>query len=239
MVTLKALNNSQKPYIYVDPIPVAVDCIIFGFNENKLELLLIHRGFEPERGKWSLMGGFVRKDEDLNAAASRVLKELTGLENIYMEQLRTFGQVNRDSAERVISVAYFALIRKESYNKKQVEAHNAQWFPMNEIPEMIFDHQQMVNFAMSTLKTKVQNQPIGFNLLSPKFTLVQLQALYEAIFEEKLDKRNFRKKIISMNILEKLDEKDKLHSKKGAYLFKFRKDRYNERLNSGMTNNLV
>jgi len=228
------VKNNSRPYNQVTPIPVAVDCIIFGFNENNLELLLIHRGFEPKIGQWSLMGGFVEKNEQLDAAATRVLKELTGLEEIYMEQLRAFGAVNRDSADRVISVAYFALIRKESYNKEQVQAHNAKWHSLDALPEMVFDHKDMVSYAKSTLKNKIQSQPLGFNLLPAKFTLVQLQALYEVILEEKLDKRNFRKKILFHDILEKLNEKDKQHSKKGAYLFKFREDRFKERLNRGL-----
>ncbi|MEM6633117.1 MAG: NUDIX domain-containing protein [Bacteroidota bacterium] len=222
--------NSSLPNTYnsISCIPVAVDCIIFGFHDNQLELLLIHRGFEPEKGKWSLMGGFVQEEEDLDVAASRVLQQLTGLDDIYMEQVNTFGKVTRDPGGRVISVAYYALIRKATYNKRLVEHNNAQWFSLYDLPEMIFDHLEMVEKAIEKLRQKVKTEPIGFNLLPPKFTLPQLQALYEAILNEPIDKRNFRKKIQSLNILEKLDEKDKAHSKKGAYLFRFQEEAFEE-----------
>lgn len=210
-------------YEHLDSIPVAVDCIIFGFNENKLELLLIHRGFEPEKDKWSLMGGFVKKDEDLDHAASRVLKTLTGLENIFMEQVNTYGKVNRDPGGRVMSVTYFALIRKDQYDESLVEKHHAKWFPLDSLPPMIFDHKEMASGAINRLRQKVKTETIGFNLLPEKFTLPQLQALYETILGESIDKRNFRKKIATMDFLIKLEEKDKNTSKRGAFLYRFEK----------------
>jgi len=180
-------------YEQLDSIPLAVDCIIFGFNENQLELLLIHRGFEPQKGRWSLMGGFVKKDEDLDDAASRVLEQLTGLNDIYMEQVSTFGKVSRDPGGRVVSVTYYALIRKDHYDHELVKKHRAKWFPLNSLPEMIFDHEEMAKKALEKLREKVRTRPIGFNLIPQKFTLPMLQSLYEAILEETLDKRNFRK----------------------------------------------
>ncbi|MGL1886457.1 MAG: NUDIX hydrolase [Reichenbachiella sp.] len=219
-------NMQQNTYEDLESIPVAVDCIIYGFNENNLELLLIHRGFEPEKDKWSVMGGFVNKDEDIDAAASRVLKTLTGLENIFMEQVNTFGKVNRDPGGRVISVSYYALIRNDQYDEKLVKKHKAKWFPLNDLPSMIFDHKDMAQMAIKRLQRKVKSEAIGFNLLPEKFTLPQLQTLYEAILGEEIDKRNFRKKITTMDFIVKLEEKDKSSSKRGAFLYKFDSEKY-------------
>lgn len=212
-------------------ILVAVDCIIFGFDGNHLKALLIKRGFEPEKGKWSLMGGFVDKDENADKAAARVLYDLTGMKNIYMEQLHTFSDVNRDSAGRVISIAYFALINIADYNQTLQAEHEAKWFPLNKIPPLIFDHKRMVIKAKEMLRQKVANHPIGFELLPQKFTLPQLQSLYEAIYESPFDKRNFTKKMLSLGILNKLDEKEKESSRKGAFYYVFDTVKY-QRLHS-------
>jgi 8-oxo-dGTP diphosphatase len=209
-----------------DRILLAVDCIIFGFDGKEMKALLIKRGFEPEKGKWSLMGGFVNQDENVNDAAARILKELTGLTNIYMEQLYCFGDTNRDPAGRVVSVAYFALINIADYNEQLNSNHEARWFPLNKIPALIFDHKQMVQKGKETLVEKVANHPIGFELLPQKFTLSQLQNLYEAIYETPLDKRNFTRKILSINVLLKLKEKEKESSRKGAFYYVFDKATY-------------
>ncbi len=222
----KRFGQSNIHYRDLDLIPLAVDCIIFGFNNNALELLLVHRNIEPKKGKWSLMGGFIKKEEGLHDAAHRILFQLTGLNNIYMEQVETFGDVDRDPGGRVVSVAYYALILKEEYNEKLVEEYNASWFSLNELPEMIFDHKTMVEKALKRLQQKIKTGPIGFNLLPEKFTLPQLQSLYEVILGETLDKRNFRKKLFELDILEKLDEKDYSSSKKGAFLYRFNKEKY-------------
>jgi 8-oxo-dGTP diphosphatase len=216
---LTSYNNHQK-------ILVAVDCIIFGFDGDKLKALLIKRGFEPEKGKWSLMGGFVGKNESAEQAATRVLYQLTGMKNIYMEQLYTFSDVNRDSAGRVVSIAYFALININDYSEQLQLEHEARWFPLNRIPSLIFDHRKMVVKAKELLKQKVSNHPIGFELLPPKFTLPQLQSLYEAIYEAPLDKRNFTKKMLSLGILNKLNEKEKTSSRKGAFFYVFDSIKY-------------
>lgn len=207
-------------------ILVAVDCIIFGFDGSQLKALLIKRGFEPEKGKWSLMGGFVGRQENADQAATRVLYHLTGMRNIYMEQLYTFSDVNRDSAGRVISIAYFALINIEEYSEQLQLEHEARWFPLNKIPSLIFDHKKMVLKAKELLKHKVGNHPIGFELLPEKFTLPQLQNLYEAIYEAPLDKRNFTKKMLSLGILNKLNEKEKESSRKGAFYYVFDSVKY-------------
>jgi ADP-ribose pyrophosphatase YjhB (NUDIX family) len=219
---------SNIHYENLDLIPLAVDCIIFGFNENQLELLLIHRGFEPQKGSWSLMGGFVQNEEDLDSAASRILKRLTGLDDIYMEQVATFGKVSRDPGGRVVSVAYYALIRKDYYDEGLVGEYNAQWFPLTDLPHLIFDHQEMAKKALGKLRQRIRTGPIGFNLIPEKFTLPILQSLYEAILGGPLDKRNFRKKIAALDILVKLKEKDHNSSKRGAYLYRFDRDKYNE-----------
>ena len=209
-----------------DRLLVAVDCIIFGFDGNEIKALLVKRGFEPQQGKWSLMGGFVNKNESADAAATRILGQLTGLTSVYMEQLYCFGGVDRDPGGRVISVAYFALIKIDDYSETLMKEHNARWFALNRIPAMVFDHKQMIKLAKDRLRQKASHYPLGFALLPYKFTLRQLQSLYEAICETALDKRNFTRKILSLNILNKLDEKEKESSRKGAFYFVFDKKKY-------------
>jgi ADP-ribose pyrophosphatase YjhB (NUDIX family) len=215
-------------------ILIAVDCIIFGFDGSHLKALLIKRGFEPEKGKWSLMGGFVNKNENADRAAARVLYDLTGMKDIYMEQLYTFSDVTRDSAGRVVSIAYFALINIADYNEKLQKEHEAKWFPLNKIPSMIFDHKKMVLTAKEMLRQKVATHPIGFELLPEKFTLPQLQSLYEAIYESPFDKRNFTKKMLSLGILNKLNEKEKESSRKGAFYYVFDTIKYRRLHSNGL-----
>jgi len=223
-----------KKYKSHDRLLLAVDCIIFGFDGKQMKALLIKRDFEPEKGKWSLMGGFVHKDENVDEAAARVLKELTGLTNIYMEQVFCFGDTHRDSAGRVVSIAYFALINIEEYNEQLSSNHEPCWFPLTKIPPLIFDHKQMVKKAKDTLQQKVANHPIGFELLPKRFTLQQLQNLYEAIYETPLDKRNFTKKILSINVLKKLKEKEKESSRKGAFYYVFDRATYAQLQHEGI-----
>ncbi len=223
--------NSYKTH---QKILVAVDCIIFGFDGAQLKALLIKRGFEPEKGKWSVMGGFVGKEESADDAAIRVLFQLTGMNNIYMEQLYTFTDIDRDAAGRVISIAYFALINIADYSEQLQFEHEAKWFPLNKIPPLIFDHKRMVAKAKELLRHKVANHPIGFELLPPKFTLPQLQNLYEAIYEAPLDKRNFTKKMLSLGILNKLNEKEKTSSRKGAFFYVFDSNKYGKLQSNGI-----
>jgi len=213
----------------------AVDCIIFGYDvtEKEIRLLMLKRSFEPAKGKWSLAGGFVNSDESLDAAASRVLLSLTGLKNVYMKQLHSYGAIDRDPGARVISTAYWALIKIKDIDKNLSDINGAHWQPMNNIPELIFDHKEMVTRALGELQTQIKIKPIGFELLPEKFTLVQLLDLYEAIYQRSIDKRNFRKKILAMNILEKLDEKEKVTSKKGAYYYRFIKENYKKLVREG------
>ena len=212
-------NINPRFYVYVD-------CIIFGFDKGSLKLLLLKRNFEPAKGSWSLMGGFVQDGESVDDAAKRVLAELTGLENVYMEQVGTFGEVDRDPGERVISVAYYALININEYDRNLVQQHNAHWAEINEIPPLVFDHPQMVKQARIMLQKKASSEPIGFNLLPSLFTLFQLQSLYEVIYGEPLDKRNFRKRVADLNYIEKTDKIDKTGSKRGAALYKFNENAY-------------
>ncbi len=216
-----------------DRILVALDCIIFGFDRSGLKLLLIKRDFEPEKGNWSLMGGFLNRDESLDQAADRVLHKLTGLKNVYLEQLYGFGEVDRDPVERTVSIAYYALINIREHDKELMDKYSARWFPIDDLPDLIFDHNQMVRAAKRRLKYRASHEPVGFELLPEKFTMPELQILYEDIYETELDKRNFRRRILSMDILTKTDEKQKKYSKKGAYLYKFNEDKYEDKLENG------
>ncbi len=211
---------------------LAIDCIIFGFDGQELKLLLIQRGFEPEMGKWSLMGGFVQSDESPEDAAARILKQLTGLDGVYMEQLQVFGDPRRDPVERTVSVAYFALINIHDYEKQLSEEFHAEWFPLKKIPKLVFDHKQMVEMARERIRYKAAFHPILFELLPEKFTLPQLQSLYEGVYDAELDKRNFSRKIMSTGLLIKQQEKEKESSRKGAFYYKINKRQYNAQFNA-------
>lgn len=216
-------------------ITLSVDSIIFGFNENdhELKLLLLKRNFEPAKGEWSLMGGFVDPAESLDSAAKRILHQLTGLENVYMEQLYVFGDLDRDPGGRIVSVSYFSLIKINEHDRELALKNGASWIPLSEMPELIFDHSNMVKKALRKLRIRARTQPIGFELLPEKFTIPQLQRLYEAIYQRPFDKRNFRRKLLSMGLLEKLNEKEKETSKKGAFYYQFNKEKYTELLKRG------
>jgi len=213
---------------------IAVDCIIMGFKDNDLHVLAAKRQFEPMKGSWSLMGGFVNQGESINEAAGRVLDEFTGIDGIFMEQLGAYGEVERDSGERVVSIAYYALVDMDKFDTSLVEKYDARWISISHLPELIFDHNKMVKDTINTLQRRAAVKPIGFNLLGDQFTLPSLQSLYEAIYQETIDKRNFRKKILSMDILEKLDEKDKSSSKRGAFYYQFNKDKYDQLIQQGL-----
>jgi 8-oxo-dGTP diphosphatase len=205
---------------------VAVDCIIFGFDGFEIKLLLIQRGFDPEKNKWSLMGGFLRINESLDQAATRVLKQLTGIEGVYMEQLQTFGNPSRDPVERTVSAAYFALINIHEYEKQLSHEYHAEWFLLKKKPKLIFDHDEMVKQAQKKLRYKAALHPILFELLPDKFTIPQLQSLYEDIYNAHLDNRNFSRKVLSTGLLVKQKEKDKANSKKGAFYYKLNNRKY-------------
>ncbi len=216
----------ERTYSKQDKILVATDCIVFGLDQGILKLLVFKRRIDPLAGQWSLIGSFVDADESVPDAARRVLYQFTGLENIFLEELRTYSNIERDPGARCISIAQYALIRIEDYNKELVEKHGAKWFGIDELPNLLLDHNQMVFDALNRLRLKARRKPIGFELLPEKFTIPQLQLLYEAIHLRKLDDRNFRKKLLSFGLLIKLDEKDRTTSKKGAFLYKFDFEKY-------------
>jgi ADP-ribose pyrophosphatase YjhB (NUDIX family) len=209
-----------------DKFHVAVDCIVFGFNDDGLKLLLIKRKMDPFKNHWSLMGGFVREEESIDDAAKRVTFSLTGLQQVYLEQLYTFGDIDRDPGGRIISVSYYALIKINDSDSEVLENNGAHWISVNQVPDLIFDHRKMVDTALIKLSKRCRTQPIGFELLPEKFTIPQLQSLYEAILLHQLDKRNFRKKILDMDLLDKLEEKDWSNSKKGAFYYRFNPEKY-------------
>ncbi len=211
---------------------LAIDCIIFGFDGKDLKLLLIKRNFEPEMGKWSLMGGFLQPDEDLEAGAARILYDLTGLKDIYVEQLATHGKVDRDPGERTVSVVFFALIQIADEDSEAIKSHNASWISLDNCPPLIFDHQEMVSLALDHLRYKAALHPIGFELLPERFTIPQLQKLYEAIYSIPIDRRNFSRKLLSTGLLLDTGLKNNYSTTKKAALYKLDTVRYKEKFHS-------
>ena len=207
---------------------VSVDCVIFGFADGHLKVLIHQRPYAPGQGEMSLIGGFVQTNESIDTSAKRILKEFTGLDNVYMQQLATFGEVERDPGERVISVAYCALINVKDYDRHLLEEHGVQWVELNKMPRLYSDHNDMVKRAITLLRRRINTEPLSFNLLPDLFTLTQLQHVYEAVLGEEIDKRNFRKRIRSIDFIEKTELIDKLTSKRGAALYRFNKRMYEE-----------
>ncbi|MEM6877047.1 MAG: NUDIX domain-containing protein [Bacteroidota bacterium] len=206
-----------------------VDNVIFGFDGSDLKVLLIHRIEEPFYGYWGLPGYFVRPDEELDEAAQRVLFELTGLKDVYLEQIQTFGGVNRHEFGRVITVAYYSLVRADSFKPiASGVAGDVRWFSMNDLPELAFDHSKILQHALHKLQRSIRTRPIGFELLPSEFTLSDLQHLYEAIWGVDLEKRNFRKKILSMNLLKDLNKLQEGVAHRPARLFEFDEEKYIE-----------
>jgi 8-oxo-dGTP diphosphatase len=216
------------PFSYQYPrAALTVDCVVFGFDGGELKVLLIQRALEPFKGRWALPGGFVRVDETLDAAARRELAEEAGLKDVFLEQLYSFGEVTRDPRERVVSVAHYALVKLADHQTRAAtDAADARWYAVSEIPKLAFDHADILEVALTRLKSKVRYQPIGFELLSEKFTLSQLQQLYEAVLGIPLDKRNFRKKVLSFGLIVPLKETLMIGRHRPAQLFRFDEDRY-------------
>lgn len=212
------MSNFYKEY---ERFYVSVDCVIFGFSGGNLKLLIQKRPYEPGLGADSLIGGFVGKDESVKSGASRVLTHFTGLENVYMQQLDVFSEVERDPGERVISVVYYALIDVNEYNESHSEKPNARWVDIDKVPTLCLDHNEMVARALDALKSRINNEPIGSNLLPELFTLSQLQLLHESILGYAVDKRNFRRSILSNGFIERTEKVDKMTSKRGAALYRF------------------
>ncbi len=237
-------TSPPLPYCYDYPRPaLTVDCVVFGFTaDEQLQVLLIQRGLPPFEGQWALPGGFVKMDESLETAARRELREETGVEDLFLEQLYTFGAVGRDPRDRVVSVAYYALISLQDHpTQAATDASAVNWFPilavkenpLTQLPDLAFDHQQILTTALKRLQSKIRYEPVGFELLPPKFTLTQLQQLYEAILGYSLDKRNFRKKLLKMDLLMALPEKQVGVPHRAPRLYKFDQSRYQALTQSG------
>ena len=206
-------------YAHPDRLLLAVDCIILGFLNGQLNILLVRRAVEPRRGMWALMGGLVYAEESVDDAAARVTKELTGLEDIYLEQFHTFGAVKRDEGDRIVSVAYYALVNQGIATSQLSKDYDAHWVPITEVPALVFDHNEMVDSALERLRYRATHEPVGFALLPQRFTLTTLQTLYESIFRRSIDPGNFRRRLRKMHYLERQDEKDVSTSRKGAWYY--------------------
>lgn len=220
--------NKNNQYIYEYPRPaVTVDCIIFGFDKEQIKVLLTKRGIEPYMGKWAFPGGFINMDETADNCARRKLSEEAGLKDIFLEQLYTFSDLERDPRYRVISIAYYALVRSTDYILEAgLDIEQVQWFSLDEIPELAFDHNQILAVAIERLKGKIRYQPIGFELLSEKFTLPELHRLYEAVLQKKIERGNFRKKILSMDLLIDHSQEQKNRRQTEAKIYSFDKEKY-------------
>ncbi|RED93211.1 NUDIX hydrolase [Marinoscillum furvescens] len=214
---------------------VAIDCLVFGYDlsEESLNILAFQRKVEPYAGDWSLIGSFINEGEDMSQAARRVLKQFTGLDDVFLEQLHVYGNADRDPGGHVLSILHWSLIKLDDLHKETAEKHGARWFPIDQMPELVLDHGDMVQLGMQKLVTNAKTRPLGFELLPEEFTLPQLKRLYDAIYGRQLDDRNFRKRMLSTELLEKLDKKDKSTSKKGAFLHKFNKEKYEELAEKG------
>lgn len=225
MVTI---DMEELKYHYKYPRPcVTTDCVVFGFDGAKLNVLLIERGIEPYKGCWAFPGGFLNMDETALQGAKRELYEETGLKNAYIHQFHAFSEVNRDPRDRVITIAYYALVLISEV-KAGDDAAKAEWFPLNKVPSLAFDHDKVLRVATQELRRQIHFEPIGFELLPEKFTMTQLQRLYEAILNVKFDRRNFCNKMLKIGILTQLDETLPMSNKKEAFLYKFNPDSYNE-----------
>lgn len=226
-------TKEELKYHYKYPHPsVTTDCVIFGFDGNELKVLLIERGIEPYKGKWAFPGGFMKMDESAKQGALRELQEETGLTGAYIKQFHTFTEPDRDPRERVITIAYYALVRMQDV-KGGDDAAQAKWFSMDDVPSLAFDHDRILRMAQLELRRQIHFEPIGFELLPEKFTMTELQQLYEAILDVKFDRRNFYKKMMHLGLLTQLDETDSVSKKKPAFLYRFNRNRYEEMKQKG------
>lgn len=229
------MTASEKKYTYDYPRPaVTVDCVIFGFDKNQLKVLLTKRAIEPFLGKWAFPGGFIQEDENADDCALRKLREEAGLKDIFLEQLYTFSNLARDPRGRVISIAYYALVRPDAYTLEAgVDIDAVQWFGIDEKLDLAFDHKQILNTAIQRLRGKIRYQPIGFELLPKQFTLPDLHNLYETVLQRSIDRGNFRKKILSMGLLIDHSDKQKDRRARAAKIYSFDRVKYKELTESG------
>ena len=217
------MNQNYEQYHDIKRL-LSADCVIFGYEKEQLKLLLFKRIIEPAKGEWSLIGGWIKEEESAEDAAMRVLTFITGLKDIYLEQVKVFSKSDRDPAGNVLSVVFNALIRIDKHSSELIKEYGASWFPISEVPHLIFDHDSMLEVAFEKLQLNATYNLIGRQLLPEKFTLTQLRRLYNEIFQKQFDPGNFRKKVLSLKQLERLDEKDMSESKKGAYYYRFKHD---------------
>lgn len=222
----RSTKAMSKTYEHPRPA-LTVDAVVFGYDQEAQRVLLVRRGAAPFAGRWALPGGFVRMNETLEQAARRELHEETNIRLAYLEQLYTFGALKRDPRERVVSVAYYALVKSSDYAPHAAtDADEARWFPVHDLPALAFDHAEIVDVARARLRAKVRYEPLGFELLPRKFTLTELQRLYEMVLERPLDKRNFRKKVLSLGVLAELSELEQGVARRPARLYRFDERRY-------------
>lgn len=233
-------TNSDENRSFTPPDHVikalSIDNLIFGLDRGELKILLVVHSVGLGKGQWALPGGWIRYDENLRDAASRLLEELTGVKQLYLEQLKAFGRVDRFPKERVVTIAYYALVSAEDYPLVAgASTFEVSWFSVNDLPELVFDHSEILQYGIQFLRHQVRHRPIGFNLLPEKFTLLQLQELYEAILDTKLDKPNFRRKILKMNLLTPCNEKQKEVAHRAANLYRFDEDAYHRLTEQGFS----
>jgi len=229
------MNNPDRYYLSENEVPfeeflqfgLSIDCVLFGYENSKLRVLLIQRGAEPFQGDWAIPGDLVNPEEDLPTGATRILRHLTGLNTVNFEQFHTFGAVDRHPVGRVVTVGYYSLVHSNKHNPIASSwASNVKWFDIKNLPKLAFDHNEILNRAFAALQKKIRTEPVGFNLLPPKFTLLELQGVYEALLDQRFDKPNFRKKILSTNLLVELTETQRNVSHRPAKLFQFDMNRY-------------
>ncbi len=225
---VKTLKSIQDEVQSITRIALSVDCVIFGFDENKLKVLLIRSDLEKFKSKWSLLGDLVKPDEDLDASAYRILKQRTGLDDVYLEQVHTFGKTNRHPAGRVVTVAYCSLINIQ-HHKLEILDNELHWHDVAGVSDLAFDHNQIFETSLLQLQKRVQEHPLGFSLLPNKFSLRELQNLYEAILGVRLDRRNFRKKFFAMDFLVDIDEIEKNVPHRPGKLYKFNYEKYEKK----------
>jgi 8-oxo-dGTP diphosphatase len=216
-------------------IALSVDCVIFGFEENELKVLVIKCNIKEYKGKWSLLGDLVKPDEDIDAASYRILKGRTGLNDVYLEQVRSFGKPNRHPAGRVITIAYFSLVNIKNHELKLAD-NELHWHPVNDIVDMAFDHKEILHSCLEQLREKIEDHPLVFNLLPEKFSLRELQCLYEAILNTKLDRRNFRKKFFVMDWLTDLNELEEDVPHRPGKLYQFNKEKFGKAIPKNVDN---
>ena len=225
---IKTLSAIQSEVKSINRIALSVDCVIFGFDENKLKVLLIRSDLKKFQGKWSLLGDLVDPAEELDSAANRILKERTGLDDVYLEQVKTFGQLDRHPAGRVVTVAYYSLINIQ-HHKLKILDNELHWHDLNDITELAFDHKQILDTSYEQLQRRVQEHPLAFSLLPKKFSLRELQNVYEAILDTKMDRRNFRKKFFAMDFLVDIEQMEQDVPHRPGKLYNFNYNKYEKK----------